>query len=278
METELRRFGALLRKELQEHRNLFVITPAVDGLFFLLLGYLILLALPESMEQALAMRATTLVADLPMQAAVIIPVLLSYAFVPVLFLISIIYLSACLYQDRKDRSFLFWQSMPVADWQTVLSRVVITIFAVPAITAVFLFIFLLVALFWLQTTAWQFDLPLGVGKTLLLALDGTLLFCFFAWLNGLLLLPFVGWFLLFSAYARRVPFLWVMASFILLAILEAYLFESFHFGNWLTWNAAAAVFGWSDIPATLFSYDMLVSLALGSILLAGATLMHRFND
>ncbi len=278
MRTELRRFGALLRKEVREHRNLFVITPAVFSLLLLLVGYLIALAVPADIERNLVEQAAGLLASLPLRSAAAVPVLLSLAFAPALLLTWIIYLTVCLYQDRKDRSFLFWQSMPVADWQTVLSRVVTAVFVIPAIAAAFLLACLLALAFWLEVAAWRHDLPLAAGKALLLALDGALLFYCFAWLNGLLLLPAIGWFLLFSAYARRVPFLWAVGVAVALALLEALLLDSVYIGYWLSWVARAGVFGWPDIPATLFSYDMLAALLLGSVLLAGAGFMRRFND
>lgn len=276
--TDWRRFGALLRKELLEHRNLFVITPAVFSLLLLLIGYLVLLAMPEDMERNLIEEILSLLTNLPLNAAAIIPVLLSLAFTPALFLISIVYLTVCLYQDRKDRSFLFWQSMPVSDWQTVLSRVVITVFAIPAITAAFLLLCLLAAVVWLQTAAWRYDLALATGKSLLLALDGALLFYCFAWLNGLLFLPIIGWFLLFSAYSRRVPFLWAVGGMVVVALLEAWLLDSIWLTYWMGWTIRAEVLGWPDITAALFSYEMLVAIALGAVLLTGATLMRSFND
>ncbi len=278
MRNELSRFGALLHKEFREHRNLFVITPLVFSLLLLLLGSLIVFAIPEAAERILLEETASIMANLPLRSAVIVPVLLSIPFALALFLTSIIYLTVCLHQDRKDRSFLFWQSMPISDWQTVLSRVVTTVFIIPAIAAVFLLFCLLVLALWLQLAAWRFDLSFAAGKSLLLALDGAVLFYCFAWLNGLLIMPIIGWFLLFSAYSRRVPFLWAVGSAVVLALLEVWLLDSFHVGYWMSWTAAAAVFGYSDLPATLFSYDMLVALALGGVLLAGATLMRRFND
>ncbi|MDE0478825.1 MAG: hypothetical protein OXI13_04260 [Gammaproteobacteria bacterium] len=278
MRTELQRFGALLRKEFIEHRNLFVVTPAVFSLLMLLIGYLIVLALPESSERVLLEQASGLLLDLPLRSAAIFPVLLSAPFAPALFLTSIIYLTVCLYQDRKDRSFLFWQSMPVSDWQAVLARVVTTVFVIPAIAAAFLLICLLALALWLQFAASRFDLPFAFGKTLLLALDGTVLFYCFAWLHGLLFMPIIGWFLLFSAWSRRVPFLWAVGVLCILALLEAWLLDSIYFVYWMNWSARELVLGYPDIFSTLFSYDMLIALTLGGVLLWGATLMRRFND
>ncbi len=278
MQTELRRFGALLKKELREHRNLFVITPLVFSLLLLLLGATVVLALPDAAERVALEEVVNLLANLPVRSAVAIPLSLSFSFAPALFLTSIIYLTVCLYQDRKDRSFLFWQSMPVADWQTVLSRVVTTVFVIPAVAALFVLFCLLALMLFLQAAAWRHDLALAPVKSLSLALDGAVLFYCFAWVNGLLLLPVIGWFLLFSAWSRRVPFLWAVGVAVALALLEASLFKSVFFAYWLNWSAKAAVLGYADIQAALFSYDMVIALALGAVLLAGAAHMRRFND
>ena len=277
MRTEPARFAALLRKEFREHQNLFFISPFVVALLLTLLLVLTILALPETTERYLLDQAAGFLANLPLRSAVIVPVLLSAPFAPMLFLTWIIYLTICLYQDRKDRSFLFWQSMPVSDWQTVLSRLVTTVFIIPAVAALFVACWLIVPLFYLAPAA-ESGASFAWFNALLLALDGALLFYCFAWLNGLLLMPVIGWFLLFSAYARRVPFLWAVGGAIVLALVEAFLLNSVYFGHWMNWTARALVFGWSDIPATLFSYDMLAALLLGSVLLAGATLMRRFDD
>ncbi len=278
MRTEFQRFGALLRKEVREHANLFVITPSVVALLLVLIMILTIIALPESGERVLLEESAGFLADLPLRSAAIVPVLLSMPFVPMLFLTWIIYLTVCLYQDRKDRSFLFWQSMPVSDLQTVLSRVVTTVFIVPGIAAVGVLCWLMAPMFYLTPTMSELGVSFAFLNALLLALDGALLFYCFAWLNGLLFLPAIGWFLLFSAYSRRVPFLWAVGSAVVLALLEASLLNSVYLGYWMSWTAKAGVFGWPDVPATLFSYDMLAALLLGGVLLAGATLMRRFND
>ena len=278
MRTELQRFGALLRKEVREHANLFVITPSVVALLLVLIMILTIIALPESGERVLLEQSAGFLADLPLRSAAIVPVLLSMPFVPMLFLTWIIYLTVCLYQDRKDRSFLFWQSMPVSDLQTVLSRVVTAVFIIPGIAAGVVLVWLLAPMFYLTPTMSDLGVSFAFLKSLLLALDGALLFYCFAWLNGLLLMPVIGWFLLFSAYSRRVPFLLAMGSAVILALLEAWLLNSVFIGYRMSLTAQAGVFGWSDIPATLFSYDMLAALLLGGVLLAGATLMRRFND
>ena len=53
----------------------------------------------------------------------------------VLILVTINYLMNTLYQDRKDRSILFWKSMPVSEWEEVLCK-----FAVAMVVAPFIYI------------------------------------------------------------------------------------------------------------------------------------------
>ena len=46
------------------------------------------------------------------------------------------YLLGALYEDRKDRSILFWKSLPVSDTATVLSKVVTAILVMPVVAVV----------------------------------------------------------------------------------------------------------------------------------------------
>ena len=278
MKSEMLRFGALLRKETQEHRNLLLITPLVFSLLALLIFFLLVLGPLRSLGEPALLWAGSLLGNPPLRSAVAIPLMAALPFAAVVFLTAVIYLTVSLYQDRKDRSFLFWQSMPVADWQAVLARAVTAVFVIPAIFAPFVLLCLLAPLLWLTPAMAEAGTGFALGKALLLALNAALLFWCFAWLNGLLMLPVIGWFLLFSAYSRRVPFLWALGGVIVVALVEAWLLDSIWFLYWMSWTARVMVFGYGDVPATLFSYEMFTALALGGVLLAGAALMRRFND
>ncbi len=278
MKTEMTRFGALLRKEVREHRNLLWITPTVVSLLLLLIFFLLVLGPLQNLGHSALLWAGSLLGNPPLRSAVAVPLFAAMPFAPAIFLTSIIYLTVCLYQDRKDRSFLFWQSMPVSDWQAVMARAVTAVFVIPAVFAPFVLVCLLCPLLYLAPAMADAGTGFATGRALLLALDASVLFWCFTWLNGLLMLPVIGWFLLFSAYSKRVPFLWALGSIFLLALLEVWLLDSIWFVYWMNWTTRALVFGYRDVPATLFSYDMLVALILGGVLLAGAAFMRRFND
>src|SRR5579863_6982307 len=49
-------------------------------------------------------------------------------------LMSIFYCSDALYGERRDRSILFWKSLPVSDWTTVLAKASIPLIGIPLIT------------------------------------------------------------------------------------------------------------------------------------------------
>ncbi len=130
------------------------------------------------------------------------------------------YCLGALYEERRDRSILFWKSLPISDQSTVLSKVLVALVVAPAIT-VFIGIVMSVIL-------------LLVG-TLLLAFKGVNLFGLLAATPALYLtpltiiallpiyilwaLPTVGWLLMVSAWARSKVFLWAVGVPILLAIV-----------------------------------------------------------
>ncbi len=100
-------------------------------------------------------------------------------------------------------------------------------------------------------------------------------------LGALWLFPTIGWILLFSAYVRSLPYLWTFGAFILLLFLEEFIFGTQFLGNWVqsrTNNYSYIVFSLGDFFQRLFSYDMLVGMAFGSLLIAGAVNMRRFAD
>ncbi|MGH8125806.1 MAG: ABC-2 transporter permease, partial [Rhodanobacteraceae bacterium] len=54
----------------------------------------------------------------------------------VLFFVIFFYLLGALYDDRRDRSILFWKSLPLSDTSTVISKVVSAIILAPLIAVV----------------------------------------------------------------------------------------------------------------------------------------------
>ena len=121
------------------------------------------------------------------------------------------YCLGALYDDRRDRSILFWKSLPVSDTATVLSKVISATVVAPFITVI---VGTLTGLLMLLTFALALSLH-GVSVWHLLSLSHPLevianmvgsIPLYLLWA-----LPTVGWLMLCSAWARNKPFLWAVA-------------------------------------------------------------------
>ena len=130
----------------------------------------------------------------------------------VLFFVLFFYLLGALYDDRRDRSILFWKSLPISDSQTVLSKVVMAALVAPLLSFVIAVLLNLVVMLLLtafvafngvnpMTMLWGPAEPLALWGKMLLTVP----------VNALWALPAIGWLLLVSSYAKSKPFLWAVA-------------------------------------------------------------------
>jgi ABC-2 type transport system permease protein len=149
----------------------------------------------------------------------------------VLGFVAFFYLLDSLLGERKDRSILFWKSLPISDTQVVTSKVLTALVLAPLIALVVSGVTQL-----LFGAIWSIR---GSGETGLLAFDagawlqlqvGSLLMAFvtIAWY-----LPIAGYLLLVSVWARKNAFLWAVVPPIGLMIAERIFFGTFFFGRFL---------------------------------------------
>jgi len=233
--TPARRFGWLLRREYWEHRGGFLWAPFVAGGVSLLLSAMgIVLAMVTASrhvdgDAAISLDDGTQIQingmDLGMLtsklgheelahlgAGLDLTLLLasSWPFI-VLAFVLFFYCLGSLYDERKDRSVLFWKSLPLSDTQTVLSKlasatVVAPLLAILAAIATlfgFLLLISLVVLFYGGNPVallWGPASPLKIALMYLLGLP----------VYALWAMPTIGWLMLCSAWARSKPFLWAI--------------------------------------------------------------------
>lgn len=207
----------LIRRELWEHRVLYI-APAVVaafGMVGMLIGSLVL---------SNAERAARL-AD-PAQAH---DYMEPYGFVAgTVFVsgvvVSILYSLAALHGERRDRSILFWKSLPVSDRMTVLSKAAVPAFIMPVIVLAVVVVAQLVMLI-LTSAIWLVN---GFNPGQLWAqLDLPFLWIVLSYGLAFMTLwhaPLFAWLLLVSAWARRVPFLWALAPLAAVAIVGRLVF------------------------------------------------------
>ncbi|HET7755900.1 MAG TPA: hypothetical protein VI195_03070 [Steroidobacteraceae bacterium] len=146
------------------------------------------------------------------------------------------YLTDCLYAERKDRSILFWKSLPVSDGYTVLSKLLVAVVVVPVAVFVLALVFhllfsVIVALRvalgsvphvltwdtreWLRTEA-------AMLSTLVLAM--------------LWYAPAAAYLLLVSAWARRSPLLWASLPLLLAPLLERIALGTHYIGGFIRYR------------------------------------------
>ncbi len=127
----------------------------------------------------------------------------------VLAFVTFFYCLGALYDDRRDRSILFWKSLPLSDTQTVLSKLISALVVAPVIAVIasiltmfgFMLILSCVALAYggnPMTLIWGPASPLSLVASHLSRLPVYLLWG----------LPTAGWLLMCSAWAKSKPFLW----------------------------------------------------------------------
>jgi ABC-2 type transport system permease protein len=128
------------------------------------------------------------------------------------------YLLDCLYAERKDRSVLFWKSLPVTDTETVLSKLAMALLVIPLVYFVVADV---------AALGGAFILSVRGGSQLTAALwnvrdwaELQVIAVYMILTGALWYLPFSGWLLLMSSWARKAVTLWALLGPMGLAFLE----------------------------------------------------------
>lgn len=213
---------ALIKRELWEHRSLYV-TPAVIGLL-MSLGTVTGQATFSAFDQAvdLAILGGSNLGENE-RAAAISAVMsgVSVFFVIGMWILTIFYALDSLYTERKDRSILFWRSIPCTDFETVLSKLLTAVLVIPAITFAFIVVTHLVVL--AISSIWIGIEGANAGHMIWSAapfLDNWAVTLIFLFALPLWSSPFIGWLLFVSAFTKRSPFLMAVLPLFILPMLE----------------------------------------------------------
>lgn len=211
-----------VRRELWENRSIFMAPLIAAGV--VLFGFLLGKAHPPHFEVHGAGAGAG-----PRQIPAEITYEISAAVIVVAGVIAAArYCLAALVAERRDRTILFWKSLPVSDRTTVLSKLFVPMAAIPAIT------FVVAVALQLVMLAVDMALRLGAGQgpgALWFQLD--LVSEFVVLFYGLIVLalwhaPVWGWLLLVSAWSRRAAFLWAVGPPLAAAVVERLAFGSSH--------------------------------------------------
>ena len=194
-------------------------------------------------------------------------------------MVAIGYLLSALYEERKDRSILFWKSLPVSDFQVVLSKALMGLVVIPGL-------YLLAAML----TFMLVTVVLSLGMTFLL--PGTALFDGFL-MAGLAVggealrvfalqiiwgAPVFLWVLLVSGLARGQPLIWAMGIPLLVLVVEKSLLSEARVFDWFYAHATPLPFAgaWNPMmgSASIDLADGFLAAGIGLILF-GLTVFGR---
>ena len=223
-----RNFYWSIRRELWEHRSIYLAPSIVAALT--LIGFMI-----GSGYQVARIRSAQSLGPVELQVAIDRPYGLAALFLMGIgFLVSIFYCVEALHGERRDRSILFWKSLPVSDFTVVLSKMMIPLVVVPLITVALTIVTQLLMLL-INIAILQIN---GVSPSILWT-DLSLVEMWFMMvyhmlvLHGLWFAPAYSWMLLASAWARRAPFLWAVLPPIAVGVIEKIAFNTTYFPHWM---------------------------------------------
>jgi len=276
-----------VRRELWENRSIFIAPLCAAGvvIFSTLIG---------SLHSAERRRAALLLDPALQRAAIERPYdMVAVMFLFLAFIVGVFYCLDALHGERRDRTILFWKSLPVSDLTTVLSKASIPLVVLPLLT---------------------FAITIGVQLVMLLMSNAALVISGMSattsaqlpflqrsamLLYGLIVMalwhaPIYGWLLLVSGWARRAAFLWAFLPLIAIQIFEKIAFGTSyfaallnpHFIGWLSGAFVPAGRGHMtmkpltslDPGATLWTPDLWLGLVVAALLIAATVRLRRYRE
>ncbi len=215
-----------VRREVWENKSIYIAPLIVSGV--ILLGALISSGhLPERRRNAM------LLDEMHRRAAIELPYnIVAMMIIITAFIVGLFYCLDALYGERRERSILFWKSLPVSDVTTVLSKAIIPLAILPAIVFAIItvtqFVMLLISSAvllpsGLAGTTWAHFNPFRESVVLLYGLI----------VIALWHAPVYGWALLISGIARRATFLWAVLPPLAIGVFEKVTFNTSYFASLL---------------------------------------------
>ncbi len=314
----MNRLLALIKREYWENKGAFRTTPLVIGGIYIVLTLMFMITFNHfdnefhTLKELIRFIAAT---DPEMRGKFAYEGILVSAgfFTTVLAFVVFFYLLGSLYDDRKDRSILFWKSLPASDTLTLASKLLSAMFVAPLIfwvvfvlTQVIVTIIFSIVVLALGENPWT----LFIAVSSPIKAFGMILASYLA--QAVWALPLYGWLMLVSAFSPRIPLLFALVPPTVFAVLQIWI--DFLRTFTLKTNLGGLIWEWFansplimsgdahedgpgaalGIPITddfdhavtignmldrLFSSHMAVGLAVAAVFLAGALwLRHRATD
>jgi ABC-2 type transport system permease protein len=215
-----------VKRELWENRSIYI-APLIAASVVLFGFGITAFNLPRLRANALALESARQRAAIEMPYDVAAMMIMFTAFI-----VGVFYCLDALHGERRDRSILFWKSLPVSDLTTVLSKAIVPLAILPLLT----FAIIIATQFVMLLISTAVLLPSGLAGTTwkLLPWFQLSIILFYGLVTmALWQAPVFGWLLLVSGYARRATFLWAVLPWLAIAAIEKIAFNTAYFARML---------------------------------------------
>jgi len=191
-----------------------------------------------------------------------------------------------LHGERRERSILFWKSLPVSDLTTVLSKVSVSLVVLPLVS----FAIIVVTQFIMLVISTAALLPSGLASTTWANFNlfqESLILLYGLVAIALWHAPIYGWALLVSGLARRATFLWAVLPLLAIGFFEKITFNTSYFASMLKdrllgFAPEAFEFSAHAIPRLtpgryLSSPGLWLGLIFAAVFIAAAVRLRRYR-
>jgi ABC-2 type transport system permease protein len=245
-----------IRRELWENRSIYIAPLAVAGVALLGFSFGAIVGI---WERPLRLDPGHPQPPYDMAAGVM---MLTYI------VVSVFYCLDALYGERRDRSILFWKSLPVSDLTTVLAKASIPFVILPLLTIAITF-----AMHWLMLLL-SCAVVLAGGQSVA-TLWTNVSFFRMSWLmlyhiltaHTLWPAPVYCWFLFVSGWARRATFLWAALPVVAIAGVEQIAFHTWHFATLVGSRLIGATPSLASTSRQMFPTDPMTHIQPGRFLI-----------
>jgi len=216
-----------VRRELWENHSIYI-APLIVAMV-VLLGFLVsTTGLPERRRAVLLLDPAKARAAIEMPYNVAAMMLIFTAFI-----VGVFYCLDALNGERRDRSILFWKSLPVSDLTTLLSKATIPLVVLPLVTFAIIVATQVVMLLWTSVLLIAHGMSPASTWTNFSLFQQSLILLYGLVAIALWHAPIYGWALLVSGWARRATFLWAVVPFLAIGFFEKITFGTSHFASML---------------------------------------------
>jgi ABC-2 type transport system permease protein len=216
-----------IRRELWENKSIYIAPLIVAAV--VLLAFLVSTAgLPERRAAVLTLGAEKARAAMEVPYDIAAMMLIFTAFI-----VGVFYCLDALHGERRDRSILFWKSLPVSDFTTVLSKATIPLAVLPLIILGIVVATQLIMGLWTSGLLIAHGMSPASTWTTIPWIQNWIVLVYGLLVIALWHAPIYGWALLVSSIVRHAAFLWAVLPLIVIGIFERITFGTSHFTSML---------------------------------------------